>query len=665
MSAIWGIINNNGDFDSSKYIQPMQDALGVYKLDSINTWMKNNSFMGCGLQFITPESLHEKLPYYDVDGKLAITADAIIDNREELFKTLCVDIGGQQVITDSELIILAYKKWGKRCPEYLVGDFTFVIWDEGNDEIFCVRDHVGARTFYYLINDYAFSFCTLLKPLTLILDKIELNERWITDFLSLPGVIHQSEFKETIYNNIFQLPPAHSMTISNKGVSLHKYWNPQKEVMPLKLKTDDDYYKAFLSVFREAVRCRLRCNGEVGITLSGGLDSGSVATIAAEELKKTERRLKAFSFIPLSGIEYNLPKDRIADESEYINLIKNKAGNIDVTYCRCEGQDSYNKIDKLTQIFEQPYKTIENAHWADELYKTAANNGCKIILSGQYGNTTISFGEFLAYMVTLIKKGRIHKIIKEINDFSKVMRLPRKYVSKVVISAIFPYRIKRLIRPNKEDKFRDALARGELLKKWDVKRRFEKDGFITAKTRFYDFKKLREMVTNPIAFTQIGMMETKNALAYNILTRDPTKDKRIIEFCLSLPDEQFVSNGIQRRLIRNSMKGILPEKVRMNLYQRGIQYADWIYRLINSRDGIIKELEIIRKNKLLDYYVDVEKIDKELELLKDKSIDIKGCNIRMLIISIVFARFIKNEQFTLSLLTKYEEMRPERPLVEP
>ena len=641
MSAIWGIINRSNNYDYRKYIQPIQDMLSIYKLDSISNWEKNNSFIGCGLQYITPESLYEKLPYYDDEGKIAITADAIIDNREELFKTLGVTHEEQQIVTDSQLIILAYKKWGKKCPEYLIGDFTFVIWDEVNDEIFCVRDHVGSRTFYYYINDNTFAFCTLLKPLTLILDKTELNERWITDFLSLPGVIHQSESKETIYNNIFQLPPAHSMTISRKGISLHKYWNPQKEVKPLRLKTDDDYYNVFLSVFREAVRCRLRCNGEVGITLSGGLDSGSVATIAAEELKKTGKRLKAFSFIPLSGIEYDVPEGRIADESEYIDMIKEKAGNIDVTYCMCEGKDTYNKINRLTQIYEQPYKTIENAHWADELHEIAANNGCKVVLSGQYGNITISNGNFLTYMVTLFKKGAIHKLITEINAFSKIIKLPRTYISKVVLNAIFPYQVKKLILPNKKDRFKNVLARNDLLKKWNVKRRFEKDGFITAKTRFYDFKKIREMITNPIAFTQIGMIETKKSLAYNIAIRDPTKDKRIIEFCLSLPDEQFVSNGIERRLIRNSMKGILPEKVRINIHQRGIQYADWIHRLSNRRVEIINELEDIRANKLLDDYVDVEKINKELELLKDKSRDIKECNIRMLLVSIIFARFIK------------------------
>ena len=87
-------------------------------------------FFGCHAQWITPESVGEQLPFYNYEKQLTITADAIIDNRDELFEKLQVDYSDRKNMADSELILLSYQKWGEEAPKYLVGDFAFMIWDE-------------------------------------------------------------------------------------------------------------------------------------------------------------------------------------------------------------------------------------------------------------------------------------------------------------------------------------------------------------------------------------------------------------------------------------------------------------------------------------------------------------------------------------------------------
>lgn len=122
-------------------------------------------FLGCHAQWITPESVGEQLPFYDFERQCTITADVIIDNRDELFERLQVKPSAQKDITDSELILLSYYKWEEDAPKFLVGDFAFVIWDEKKQKLFGARDFSGSRTLYYHQNYQKFAFCTTMDPL--------------------------------------------------------------------------------------------------------------------------------------------------------------------------------------------------------------------------------------------------------------------------------------------------------------------------------------------------------------------------------------------------------------------------------------------------------------------------------------------------------------------
>src|SRR5690606_12469293 len=97
-----------------------------------------------------------------------ITADAIIDNRTELFDLLGIIKTNMSSITDSELILLAYEKWGYNCPQYLIGDYAFAIWDQVKKELYCARDVMGSRTLYYTMHSHMLAFCTIEMPLLVV-----------------------------------------------------------------------------------------------------------------------------------------------------------------------------------------------------------------------------------------------------------------------------------------------------------------------------------------------------------------------------------------------------------------------------------------------------------------------------------------------------------------
>ncbi|WP_163193909.1 asparagine synthase-related protein [Clostridium thermarum] len=642
MGAICGLYKLKDNKQSHKGIK-MFETLSMYNFDKSDFLDREQIFFGCGVQINTVESKFEILPFYDSHSALAITADAIIDNREELMGLLNLQ-AGSEVITDSQIILAAYMKWGNRCCEYLVGDFAFAIWDENNRQLFCARDHVGKRSLYYCMEDNVFMFCTVMKPiLELISSEKTLNEKWISDFLTIEGVVHEIDIHETVYKNIYQVPPAHYITVTTEGYAVKRYWFPEK-IKSLALKSDWEYIETFRNIFQLSVKCRLRSEGNVAIMLSGGLDSSSVAALSAIELGQKGKSLEAFTSVPISGYRDYLPQSLIADESEFIEELKKKYSNININYCRAEGKNSITDMDRFIETFEQPYKMIDNLFWIDDILIKAKDKGCKVMLDGQFGNFTISYGNYITHIYTLLKKCKFISVYREINGYSRFYRIGRKLLfKKMFIRVIKSIKLLETFTAGKR-KEEPVLAavNSELSKAWKSKKRAQKLGYNVHKNKIYDFKEMRNFITNMVLFSHMGSLETKHSLSTGLIKRDPTRDKRVIEFCLSLPPSQFVSGGRERILIRRAMEGILPDKIRLNYRVRGKQSADWIQRMESEWVSTSAEIKEMLQDDSIKKYLDVDKLDKLFKKVgEDLSKETFAYEVKTLLTALVFYKFLK------------------------
>ena len=214
MSAIAGMYHINKEPITLDVVNNVMGSLKEFPCDDSQYWLKENVFLGCHAQWITPESISEQQPFYDYEKQLVITSDAIIDNRSELFDMLQIDYTDRKKMTDNQLILLAYIKWGEDTPKYLIGDFAFMIWDEGKKEFFGARDFSGSRTLYYYFSDKKFAFCTINSPLfQLPYIEQKLREEWIGDFLGIPWNFESIDTTSTVFANINQLPPSHSISL--------------------------------------------------------------------------------------------------------------------------------------------------------------------------------------------------------------------------------------------------------------------------------------------------------------------------------------------------------------------------------------------------------------------------------------------------------------------
>ena len=275
MSGIVGSYNLNGKPAEPTMIRRMTDRLAHRGPDGLTCWLDGLVSLGHAMLQTTPESLFERQPL--CEGSLCLTLDGRIDNRDELRTTLESHGATMRSDTDAELVLRAYQHWGNECPMHLIGDFAFAIWDATKHELFCARDQMGIRPFYYFVNDRTFLFASELRPL---LDHAEvqpgLNEGMIGEYLTCQITSQE----ETLYRHLCRLPPGHCLVVSPGRFRMTRYWgfDSSKE---LHYGNDEAYRDHFLALLTESVRCRLRSHKPVGCYLSGGLDSSSILCLAA------------------------------------------------------------------------------------------------------------------------------------------------------------------------------------------------------------------------------------------------------------------------------------------------------------------------------------------------------------------------------------------------
>jgi len=575
-------------------------------------WHGGTVWFGCLSQPVTPEAVDERLPFYDPDAELAITADAILDNREELFDRLQVPYGRRAGMADSELILLAYRQWGEEAPRFLIGDFAFLIWDGRNRRLFGARDTMGHRSLYYCRQPGQLAFCTVTPPL-LALDGVTaaLDETWLAEYMAIPEMYESTDPFATCYRAIRQLPPSHTVTARGDGLTFAPY-ELYGEPSELRLGSDGEYEEAFREVFRQAVTARLRTHKGVSATLSGGLDSGSVVSFAAPELRSQGKLLQTYSYVPVSGFKDWTPRSGVANERPYIESTVAFVGNIADRYLSFEGTSSLDVVDEWLDILDSPYKFFENSYWINGIYKQARDDGAGVLLMGSKGNFSISWGPAVPYYAALLRRMRFARFYREVQSYSRMKGIARTRLLRMIAGEAFP-RLRRTASGESVPNMPQLLISPAFARETKVFERMREHNIGLTEPLFRDPGELRrsKLRSLPIC-NKNGAIATKLSLRYGVLERDPTADPRVIRFCLSVPFEQYVRNGMDRALIRRATAGYLPDNIRLNQRVRGIQSADWVYRMTPAWPAFLRELGELARDPVAGNYLNVDHVRESL-----------------------------------------------------
>jgi asparagine synthase (glutamine-hydrolysing) len=565
MSGIFGIYRRDGQPVTCAELQTMSDTLAHRGPDGHDLWHEGPVGLGHRMLWTTPESLHEQLPFSNQAAGLTITADARIDNRDELLPLLGLTDRPAEFVSDSQVILAAYEKWGEECPEHLLGDFAFVIWDTKEQKLFCARDHFGVKPLYYHLTDKQFVFATEEKALFAHPNvPRQINEEKVADFLQ--GLTEN--VCDTFYESVVQPPAAHSLSVTGSNTKLLSFWTMDL-TNELVLDSDQAYADAFRVVFSEAVRCRLRSAYPIGSFLSGGLDSSSIAC-TARDILKAEHRPPLHSF---SAIFPSLPESLLneIDERPFINAVIG-LGGIEAHRVEADAFGPLYDFEKVLLYQNQPYHPNNSYIWS--LYGEAHKNGVRVMMEGTDGDSIVSYG--LLYLKELAQEKKWGKLYKETKALAKNYHMPTRHLlwPRVKHHALLPLipnvikhtwrRIRRRNKPNTDQNFSQATLNSVIIHTFANRIRLTERVRVAESGHSENYLTEREYhhhrIRNPNLQYATDYLDRDSA-AFCCETRYPFLDKRVAEFCLSLPPSQKLSNGWTRVVIRRAMEGIIPLEV--------------------------------------------------------------------------------------------------------
>ena len=566
MSAIWGAIDLQGNPIREEAKKKLRKAFDKCVIDRYEEMVCENVYMGCGIQYFTPQAKKEILP--KKQGNLFFTADVVLDNRQELFQKL--DRTADTSMPDGELLYEVYKKYGKSCLNDLLGAYAFVWYDKQKNEIELVLDAVGNRCLYYRLIGSILYFSSLIEPLAQMSEETRANDRWLVDFLAMDYLFMVNETEETPIQDIYRLAPAQYMKISKEQKEKETYWKPFENYQEYHLQSDEEYKNQFCKLWNTAVKDVMRTDTETAILLSGGLDSTAVAAIAAPYLKEQGKTLFSYTSVPMKGYEYDTGGYDVEDETEDVIKTADFFGNIETEFVDLDGKTPWELMGQEFRHLEIPYKSVQNCLWLEESMRRAYSKGARLILTGSYGNTSISFTNLNVYMNTLFKRKKFRKLFKEVKQFADNMGFDPEYAWQQICHD------SKLTYEKNPYPYRYSFVRREQVQELGTADRLyeiERNSLETSKS----FEAYRTNLVLFLAMRQIGETETKQSLATGVLVRDSTRDKRVIEFCIHLPMEQFCKGGIDRRLVKVYLKEIMPPHV-FHFHKKGKQSADLCYR---------------------------------------------------------------------------------------
>jgi asparagine synthase (glutamine-hydrolysing) len=396
MSGIVGMAHAGDRPIDRALLERMTSALRFRGPDAHATWVDRAVGFGHTLFATTEEAWSEKQPC-TLDGQSWIVADARLDARDELIDALTAH--GRAVMTtanDAELLLHAYGAWGDAMVDRLLGDFAFAVWDRQTGRLFCARDQFGVKPFFYAAVGPQIVFSNTLECVRLhpsISDN--LNESAIADFLLF---YFNQDVSTTVYADIQRLPSAHTLAWDGATLKVRRYWR-LAEQESIRYRRQDDYIDHFKSLLTRAVTDRLRTK-RVGVLMSGGLDSSSVAATAKAALaaQSAPFDLKAFTIV----------YDRLLPDRErhYAGLVAGQLG-IPIQFHPVDDYPAYHRCTEPDLRTPEPMDEPQMAQYLD-LYRAIASSR-RVVLTGS-DLDTVMHERPITYLAALARRGAFGRL---------------------------------------------------------------------------------------------------------------------------------------------------------------------------------------------------------------------------------------------------------------
>lgn len=546
---------------------------------------------------VVAEDRHEAQPLRSGDGNLLLVTDALLENRAELAAAFGWPAARLSQRPDSAFVLAAYEKWGAQCPARLEGQWAFAVWHARERRLFAAVDHFSFRPIFYFRRGPLLAFATTLRAL-LSLPEVprDLADEMLGNFLLYvrppPGL--------TLYRAIRSIPAAHALHADAAGEAVQRYWRADPDRV-LRLRSDADYLEAFREQLDRAVAGVLRVEGDVGVMVSGGLDSASVTAVAGRMLAERGRRLQAIHQLPPAG-DPRRAWLREHDESPHVRRMQAHLPHIDFHFTPPAPPETQRvSFRRMARLFAENAVPVHGVP-LERLGAPAARTpglDLRLTLFGLGGNYAVSLEAYpSAWFAQLAVQCRWLRLARELSGHARF--------SGATVRHLVKYRVLLPLLGREHAVADGRLALLEYLEPGFVRRAGLRDKLPAPRWLRRDFSVRHAMawILDELMPQNVGLSPALIGSEIRCAGWAPLMSHRLNEFCLALPLDQQIRDGRDRLMLRHAMRGLLPEDVIWRK-TRGLSQPDaWTVAraVIAALPEVLPDLE---NSALVGRYVDL------------------------------------------------------------
>jgi asparagine synthase (glutamine-hydrolysing) len=578
----------------------MLQALSVYGTDDCAQFTGPSVAMGRCLLRLLPEDDFDRQPL-SAGAATSLVADIRLDNREELGAELGLSREETIVMADSDMLLAAWQHWREQCVDHLSGAFSFAVWNEREQHLFLARDHTGERPLFYASTAKCFAFASMpkgLHPLPFV--GAEVDEDYVARYLALANI----PLEQAIFLHMHRLPSGCSLSIHREKTRLWRHWRTS-HLQELRLRTPEEYLDCFQERFDRAVRARLRTRGGVGAQLSGGLDSAAVAATAAGVLGAEAREITCFTAVPRPDFAGGISETHFYNEGAAAAEVAALYPNMRHVLVESSETSFLDILDHNNNLYDHPCFGPSNEVWSNAILDRARADGITVLLNGRNGNSTLSY-EGIHSLSTWFRSGHWGTLIRVASQLSRTRAISRRSIVRNALWPSLPFWVRSMTDPHMRGFSLDySILRPEITKRLDLER-----------LAFQDMNRNspdgRTMLRALLEYGDVADTPMAAQGGWQLDFRDPTYDRSIVEFCLTVPLEEFVRGGQLRSLARRAMVGRLPPST-LRRTKRGRQSADWYMNTGAVRGRMAEEVERLQSSPLASRMLDLARMRSLIE----------------------------------------------------
>lgn len=549
MSGICGIVVHDGATPYKEALRPIMSTMSSRGPDGSAFRSSGAAAFAIQRNYVHPEDRLAPSPLRDPESGCMIVASLRLDNREDLATALGLSTDHLQTLSDSALVLAAYHRWGDALPGRLKGDFSYAIWDPAAKQLELAVDHFGIRPLFYVELEKAILFATSLRALVAspLLER-RLNQRRLLDFTARHDDIDPFM---TYFDGVHRVVAAHVIRVTESGVRRRRYWAPGSRKR-LVLKDDSAYEECYRQLYDQAVRRRLRGLDRAGLMLSNGIDSNSISAFAVPALRERGGRLVTATVL--------MRQNETGELAKFVHSLPEVYEGIDAHAVSYDLERELEAMHGEFFYFGSPVTTPAPAFAA--ACKTLAKNGARIAMSGMGGDQIFApMGS--GYLVSLALDFKLLTLLKELGPYARSQGRSRRNI--LLNELILP-----LLSPTMRAVFQRLRSRPgyDMLALDYIRSEIrEQNGYVTGRDAPRNAMLSTGMQQLEVAsLNRLGVSMTMPVLdvaasRHGMVATAPCLDIDLVEFCLSLPLEQKVKNGLPRALVRRALRGLVPDDV--------------------------------------------------------------------------------------------------------